>query len=1248
MLKYLECPDLHVKKNWKETSIKIFKQIKKSAIEQSVDFIAFPGDLMDDVFTNSDEGGIDFLISSIKDLLTVCPLVAVEGTPGHDAAGSYRVLEELGLTLLRPGKVYGYWNQKEEYADPFRNNIVKEVTGNEIRTPNAILFGIPELNKKNIHAKLNLTGDQANAEAVESLGRYIDSFIAPMRLKYADIPAIGLIHGNVSDSKKEHQTDVILKNSDIIIHTEILERANLDRWSGGHLHGPWESSCISFGYAGFAGIDVNPWGKRNFLPAMNLVKISKGLKVTYKTKKEAFIPHISRIPYGTPERLKFTGSIPEGVDVTGKAVWLVADDPKAALPEGVHEWSRITFAENRQETRRVTEEQREEAKTLYDLSVLCDPETPKSTKDKFDSLIESKKFHKPVNVRLNRLEVTGSHKFFKGRRVVFDLTQLENGLNKICGENGDGKSSLLAFCSPYPMAIGKDNISGRDSALKDFFNSKDSCIEKWLTVNGELHHHKITISAHRKNPKLECYLDIAGTPQLENTSFDTMKAKCEELYGSFDDYKITTFYEQPQQSIKGNTSGLMSASMTQARDIVHEIAGIDRAYEKSQADAIVNDLKKKTEEAAIRIDEKKKALPDEAAIEHDRVNKGMALELIESSLKDRATAMGIIDDAIDDLQKKKIIEEAKKKEKGRSVEIKAQVSALNGLMKSSLSIKDKLDSHSLAVKSVADAEEKNRNISDTNKDLALKHSQEIQAWHAEKSEIDHINNKLKEEVRSRNEAANEAYNNELAKYHLAEKEANNKIGEIKLQHSKSLQVWESEKSKIDQHNNNLKEAVRTINQAVMDAYNRSMESYYKAVQNVSSERGRVSGIVSANEMAIKNNLSMIDSLNNPCEFCGKTASEARDSIDKHLKQNIDFEAANKDYNKILQDLKPPIEPIKPIPEMLDTSKLLGYPEDPKAPEINIVMPERPIQPFPESVNPSDLMSYPEEPKAPALSSLLPIDRSGILPAFEVSALEENLKKSKTALDEIEKLENELARLDAILIDESVYQRLEDAAKRRVICQGKIDEEKEMVASLKAEINVLLSRIEEVRSKAAEIAQLEKSTESQKKELEDWKFVSMMLGSNKIPALELELFADSIDAEAARNIYPFLEGRYRYRTITQSQGKDGLVDRFDILLTDNETGEEFSLFFTNPGNKALYSDCYIKALTRLRNEKAHKNYSPIIFDESDGAISPKRAPMYWRIQSDYYAGSKNQVLVVSQKEAADNFIQNKIQMEDLKV
>ena len=289
------------------------------------------------------------------------------------------------------------------------------MTHKMVNDASAYIRGLAKMHGRNeqwaeqaVREAASLSAEEANATAINLFEQYIKEYVGPMRLKYKDVPAIGLLHGNVSDSRQENSTDIIMRSSDIVIHTEILEQANLDRWSLGHIHQPWESGRISCGYAGYTGIDSNPWGKRDFIPGFNMVEIGKP---------------IVRIPYGTPGRIKITE--PQSVYLPNFAYWLETEDPDAVLPEGLHPWSRITYTETTVETRRVTAEQAAVAKTLWDMFKLIDPEINDNLKDKIDSIPipQNKITGNKLDAKLTYVQITGCD-LFGGKTVEFNLDNL--------------------------------------------------------------------------------------------------------------------------------------------------------------------------------------------------------------------------------------------------------------------------------------------------------------------------------------------------------------------------------------------------------------------------------------------------------------------------------------------------------------------------------------------------------------------------------------------------------------------------------------------------------------------------------------------------------------------------------------------------------------------------------------------------------------------------------------------------------
>ena len=1182
-MKYLEVPDFHFAPEWADIARGCAESIRQAAIHNKVDFIAVPGDLLDKTLFATDRSKYDVIQKIVKSWLDVCPVVAIQGTLSHDAPGCYGPFERMGLVLLQPNKVYGLFDSPFPDQEPF----IADVHLYHYEDPNCILFGVPELNKSNIQAQLSLSAEAANAEAVNLFDQYLQEFVGPMRLKYKDIPAIGLLHGNVSDSRQENSTDIIMRSSDIIIHTEILEQANLDRWSLGHIHKPWESSRISAGYSGYPGIDHNPWGKRDFIPGFNMIEITD--------ESSPRVHDIIRFPYGTPGRIKITE--PQSVYLPNFAYWLETEDPDAILPEGLHPWSRITYTETTVETRRVTKEQAEKAKTLWDMFELIDPEVDTILKEKIDSIpiprnsIAGNK----LDAVLTSVSVKGCD-LFGGKTVEFDLDNLATGMNQLIGTNGngDGKSSLLGMCSLYPCVVGKDTKSGRRSALKDFFSGQDSSIQKTAIVNGQKHNHIITIKgAHTQNPKTECYLDIDGIPQLEKATFDTMMEKCEELYGNYEDYLLTTFYEQPQQS-RNQRSGLMTATMTEARNLVQNIAGIDRESEKRYALDQVADCEKSEQQLTSDINALEKYSENIEELNSEFANKTAKIVFQNNDLEIIKTKGSMSKTIVGDLQIKHTENE---KAKTQKTEVEKNINFVeNAIFLSNNHIKklNKSVQNLPANQAIIKKDEEAQKLETEYSTLLLEYNQVMNNYDKLVSQREGI----------KKDSLNIISNNEIM------------IKNIKKQNSDRLELEYSE---------------------AMNKYHLTMQKYNTAQIDQNNCKREHQGIIDNAEIKKQSYNKEIELISEPCENCGYIKPDVQIQIDDLNTRISLIDISIKEAFDSIEDLKPISEPniTKPVKVEFDTND-----------EIKEL--KKTIVSLQKDMDSLTAISKPEitEPIKPP-ESLSAFDREIIQ-----EAITEGLK-AETAIEGFEagiiKDQNLLQvynkDLAEIVIDNEIGNLLDAANNNLNITRKEYTDIKSNISTLEAEKKAIEDRIQKANESADNLKIKQNTLAATEANHIDWTYIAKMLNPDKIPALELDIILDSIDAEATRNIEPFLEGRYSYHTETQSQGKKTTVDKFDVLIHDAETGRSFSMFYTNPGNKAFYSDCYIKALIRKRNERQQRSYSPIIYDEADGPVNPIRVKAYYDIQQAYFQDEK--VLIVSQKDISASYVEKIFNIEEMK-
>jgi DNA repair exonuclease SbcCD ATPase subunit len=1163
-------------------------EILKQAKDQQVDYVALPGDLWKSVTTNDNKGGVALMLTFIESLVKICPVCAIEGTPSHDAPGSYEILERAGLVLLKPGKVYGYWKGSSVYdLSAIPDKAVRVLIDNDCdpTMPDSIIFGVPELNKNNIHAKLNVSSEEANAKAVELFENYMDTFVAPMRLKYNDIPAHMLFHGNVSDSSQENSSDIIMRASDIIIHSDVFARANLTRVSLGHIHKPWESEICNMGYAGSPGLT---WGERDFIPAMNLVNM--GTTIPLST--------IKRLPYGSPERKKvwkFKDVIPSD----NIAYWVVTDDPTSKLPDGIHKWSRITVDEkNQKSTRRITEDEIDKVKSLWELALALDPETDPKLKPKFDMLQEKnkKEITETVDIQLNRVEVYGC-KFFQGETAILDIDSLKSGLTSIGGEingkqNGIGKSGILSFCSPFPAVIGKKPKEGGIHTLKYFFTGKDSRI----------------------------------VPQLENVKFSAMMDKCNELYGNYEDYLLTSFYIQPLQDPKASTS-LMSETMTTIRDLEQGIAGIDRSQEKRMAlDEIANleeDLKgidikikyaedniQNKDELLISLKESQEKLKLEIKEIEDITKKGMALK-----------------DELHGLTKLKFKNDD---EKTRKEEKHLQVDSENNKI---LTTPSKIETLKRSISTIEDDKLK---VSKYDADKII-----VDKYNSEKKDYDHYLDKLNSLKNRKSEIEVLIENLIIPNKLLLEV----KIEDYKLD-LKLIEEW--------------KESCQTVkddNTTLNTNYSTALNNYNIAKNDYDNQKKGLENSIDKHSRKIDHFKQLIEAKSSSCPECGYIDPKIKTEI-AGIEKEIDIEKGLKsNYEKNLLELKFTLEP----PVTKDPTPLPDFP----LPTSNEAFIRNELQTCENSLSNIEILKKQESQhnqdigfiesqikNLKEVSEPKPHDLT-LDPDFIITTLKQKIEGSKNVEIEINTLQNELKNsekrvkeleidINNIIIDSEIDSKVAVKTEEIDKLRKSLTDIRTTAATTQEILKGVESKIDLVEIEEKKIQDMKDGIAGQLLDKEQWEEVAKLLGSNKIPALELEIMLDSIDLEATRILSPYQDGQYSFRTVTQN---DKGTDKYDILIHDSLTGKEQSFLEFSPGVKAILSDSRVKSLLK---RKANNKYNPTILDESDGPVGPKHIEEYYRIQENYYRQIPDKkVLIVSHKTESKAYIENFIDIKEIR-
>lgn len=270
------------------------------------------------------------------------------------------------------------------------------------------------------------------------------------------------------------------------------------------------------------------------------------------------------------------------------------------------------------------------------------------------------------------------------------------------------------------------------------------------------------------------------------------------------------------------------------------------------------------------------------------------------------------------------------------------------------------------------------------------------------------------------------------------------------------------------------------------------------------------------------------------------------------------------------------------------------------------------------------------------------------PDFIINNLKQKIENSKNVEIEINTLQNELKNakkrskeleidINNISIDTEIDQKVIDKTTEINILRKAAAELQKTGAALEEQKKGLDKNILDIENEELKIQEMKNGISKQLQDKADWTEIAMLLGSNKIPALELDLKLDAIDSEATKILEPYQDGQFSFRSTTQVEGKKQAVDKFDIKIHDSISGMEKSFVEFSPGVKAVFSDAMVKALINNRNTNT---YNPTIVDEADNPVNPKHIQEFYMIQENYFRQDPEmKVLIVSQCTEAKAYIEN---------
>lgn len=588
-MKLLHLADLHFTRDRFDEAAASMRAAAGYVREHDVDLVCIAGDVWDGPVANTAGARFNDFLDLVRDLADLAPVVMVYGTPSHDTEGSLEVFEGLAadrtIRILRPGRAYFF----------HRHAINEEPTGAD-----AVLFGVPEPNKKWLLAQAGATGKDASDDAVRASMRALFLGLGGMRKEHPELPCVLLYHGQVQGAKSGTGYAAA---SGIMATRDDLAMVGADYFALGDIHEPQRLGDMFAYYPG----SIYPcnWGETH-KAGCNLVTFA------------GLVPMVDRLPFPHPQRVKLATTwpgLPGTSDYEGRQTWAeitcsreqadevdVDKQLQAMLTSGALPGSRVTLNVLPTETVRagaITEKTtlRDKVQVWAENSELTPTASALSKADELERELTARgAAGTGAHLRIDRLVLRGAIGIWKKSRkdeIDLDLHSYGPGVLALVGPNGAGKTTILENLHPWPCML------TRDGALKDHFRLRDSCRDLYVTDErtGTRYRALLNIRADIASGAAEYFLyrdTGAGFEPMPgiNGRKEPYEAAVAELFGTLELYLRTAFVTQRPSRLAPD---LGDATPGQRKALFGELAGIDyldayRVEAKALADMIDSDL----------------------------------------------------------------------------------------------------------------------------------------------------------------------------------------------------------------------------------------------------------------------------------------------------------------------------------------------------------------------------------------------------------------------------------------------------------------------------------------------------------------------------------------------------------------------------------------------------------------------------------------------------------------------------------
>ena len=1242
-MKLLHASDIHACKEHEAEALKSLDEIEQYQGKNPVDLTVFAGDFWDATMQNTDQSGFDRFLGRLTSISSHSPVVMVEGTPSHDVDGSLDVIKRLqsmkGITVLEPRKPYFL----AEHAIEGDTRITDSL--GDYDNAKLLILGIPEPRKKYLLAQ-GTAGKDATDEEVRNKMHLLCFQLAAIRAQYKDLPCLVVYHGDVAGTTLQND-ETVERGTGIAITIDDLADIGADYYALGHIHKPQQVGTLPAYYAG--SVYAKNFGESH-KPGFNVVDIFSDLYGGFNTQT-------GRVDFSHPQNLKvkigFKLKDTDFHDVSGRRVWVEISctkeekafiDTDAMLARliqaGAVPGSRVTVVTESIETVRAADIAGESITPTRKLEIWGEQSKVVIT-DSLKSkvlLLEDKSERSGVIVAgdwaLVSVRLRGAIGIWKGIKkdeIAINFDEFDNGLIALSGKNGKGKTTLIENCHAYAQLL------TRKGTLKEHFRLRDSFRE--LVYRDERTGYEkrflIQIDGATKSAGSKYYIfdrSHSGEEWLPEAgidgNLDPYEKAVNSIFGPLEMYLRTAFITQRPNK---DAPDLTEATKGEKKLLFANLAGLDYLQQFSDNAKLEADrVSAESHDAEIKIGMLENAVQGKIDIEQDVSDMSVRCQSLVTQIEDCKTSGTAAKNRVEKLQIAANVERARvQKANDLTVSLEAiqrETAELGQSVSSYEFIASKRPEYEATIKrydelkATTDAEsEKQRGVETRNQMKINAFRAKLDAFNAQKREIEQKIATAKDELREKEKALEVANQSKVSEYQKAAEAFNAKKS------AKEREVSDSRlaltKSQAD--GNQIRAKIKQI-----EDYEAKPFAENCPTCNQKLPADKLSELTQKREEALKR-------------------------IDVLKAEELDLNSAIAQAEARLNELEADLTGIEE--EKPEQMTMIAFPQDdPAKLLINSLTADLAGLSFSEPVQ-EELEKFDPFAHAKATTDLSTI---------KIDEIRANLTRAAESSVRIDGLRSQIAEKNRQIVDkkgeldETALNANPDALTDLELGQKELAELTEKyrtltadLASNQASLDAQRKRLAEIEAQEKELDALKESVAAAKSEFAEWDLLRRAFGPDGIQALELDALAPGI-ADVANEILEKSFGtrfRVEFRTTRMAgAGKNTKqVEDFQIIVIDTEDGEETLLENKSGGESVWIKRAIYSAFAIIRARNTGFRFLTCFQDESDGALdSDSKVAYHAMLDAEHETAKLKHTIIITHSEEVKAMIAQKIEMTAL--